>query len=69
MATLIAAMVLGEYSANMALNENGIPSPFWAGFWICHIEKDLARGLLYDGKKLGLRNGNTGAPCRGKARA
>ncbi len=32
-------------------NPYKLPSPYWAGFLVYHIERDLAKGLLYNGQR------------------
>ncbi|MBI3998897.1 MAG: hypothetical protein HY355_07675 [Armatimonadetes bacterium] len=47
-----AVLVLGGYWDNMVLMDNpySLPTPYWAGFLVYHIERDLAKGLVYDGR-------------------
>ena len=47
-----ATLVLGGYWRNMVLMDNPyrLPTPNRAGFLVYHIERDLARGLIYDGR-------------------
>lgn len=43
-----ALLVFRGYSTNLALKGNiyGLPTPYWAGFYMYHIERDLAQKLL-----------------------
>jgi hypothetical protein len=52
LAVKAATLVLGGYWSNMVLVDNPyrLPTPYWAGFLVYHIERDLARGLTYDGR-------------------
>jgi len=42
------SIVLSDYSASFLLVDNPykLPTPNWCGFYLYHIEKELARGLL-----------------------
>lgn len=53
MAIQAALLVLNGYFTNIALIDNPykLPTPYWAGFLVYHIERDLARGLLYNGQR------------------
>jgi hypothetical protein len=50
-ATLL--MVLDNYATNMALakNEYKLPSPYWAGFKIYFVTREISNGLTLKGKK------------------
>ncbi|MBV9280353.1 MAG: hypothetical protein JOZ41_09765, partial [Chloroflexi bacterium] len=41
-------LVLHQYSVDLALKGNvySLPTPYWAGFYVYHVERDLARKLL-----------------------
>jgi hypothetical protein len=47
------ALTLGEYFTNIALEGNTykLPSPYWAGYKVYHITRELADGLMLNGKK------------------
>jgi len=53
MALQAAILVVGGYSTNLTVIDNPykLPSPYWAGFLVYHIERDLAKGLLYRGQR------------------
>jgi hypothetical protein len=53
MAKQALILTMAEYGANLAAVENTskIPSPYWAGYKIYHITRDLAEGLMLNGKK------------------
>ena len=46
-------LTMGEYATNIALagNTYKLPSPYWAGHKVYHITRDLAGGLMLNGKK------------------
>lgn len=46
-------MVLDNYAANMGIKKNDflLPSPYWAGFKVYFITRDIANGLTLKGKK------------------
>ncbi len=45
--------VLGGYATNLVLRDNlyKLPSPYWAGLLVYHVERDLAKGLLLAGRR------------------
>ena len=47
------ALTLNEYATNIALQGNTykLPSPYWAGYKVYNITRDLADGLMLNGKK------------------
>jgi hypothetical protein len=47
------ALTLNEYATNIALQGNTykLPSPYWSGYKVYHITRDLADGLMLNGKK------------------
>lgn len=47
------ALTLDEYATNIALagNTYQLPSPYWAGQKVYHITRDLAAGIILNGKK------------------
>jgi hypothetical protein len=46
-------LVLDNYAANMGVKKNDflLPSPYWAGFKVYFITRDIAAGLTLKGKK------------------
>lgn len=46
-------MVLDNYAANMGIKKNDymLPSPYWAGFKVYFVTRDIANGLTLKGKK------------------
>lgn len=46
-------LVLGGYSTNLGVIDNPLklPTPYWAGFLVYHVERDLAKGLLLSGRR------------------
>ena len=46
-------LTIGEYSAYLTLERNiyKIPSPYWAGFRVYYITRDIANGLSHSNKK------------------
>lgn len=53
MALAALNLTIGEYSAYLALERNiyKIPSPYWAGFRVYFITRDIADGLSHSNKK------------------
>ncbi|MDR7419758.1 MAG: hypothetical protein QN178_12720 [Armatimonadota bacterium] len=53
MARQALLLVLGGYSTNLGVIDNPykLPTPYWAGFLVYHIERDLAKGLLLSGRR------------------
>jgi hypothetical protein len=53
MALQALLLVLGGYSANLGVIDNPyrLPTPYWAGFLVYHVERDLAKGLLLAGRR------------------
>ena len=53
MAAEALSLTIGEYSAYLTLERNiyKIPSPYWAGFRVYWITRDLANGLSHSNKK------------------
>ncbi len=53
MALQAILLVLGGYSTNLGVIDNPykLPTPYWAGFLVYHVERDLAKGLLVAGKR------------------
>jgi hypothetical protein len=51
MAAQALALVFSGYSTNLAVvgNPCKLPTPYWAGFLVAHIERDLAKGLIFSG--------------------
>ncbi len=47
------ALTLNEYATNIALagNTYKLPSPYWAGHKVYHITRELAAGIMLNGKK------------------
>jgi hypothetical protein len=46
-------LVLGQYAMNIGVIDNPykIPTPYWSGFLVSHIERDLAKGLVINGRR------------------
>ncbi|MFN8253360.1 MAG: hypothetical protein U0V75_15940 [Ferruginibacter sp.] len=46
-------MVLDNYAANMGIRQNEflLPSPYWSGFKVYFITRDISQGLTLKGKK------------------
>ncbi len=42
---------LNTYATNIAMSSGDTPTPFWVGYTIYHIERDLAKGLYLHNKK------------------
>jgi hypothetical protein len=53
MALQALLLVLGAYGTNLAVIDNPyrLPTPYWAGFLVYHVERDLARGLRLAGRR------------------
>jgi hypothetical protein len=53
MARQALLLVLGGYATNLGVIDNPyrLPTPYWAGFLVYHVERDLARGLLLAGRR------------------
>jgi hypothetical protein len=53
MALQALLLVLGGYSTNLGVIDNPykLPTPYWAGFLLYHVERDLTRGLLLSGTR------------------
>jgi hypothetical protein len=52
-ARVALSYTISEYSSYLAMERNiyKIPSPYWAGFRVYYITRDLANGLSHSGKK------------------
>ncbi len=55
MAVQALGLTLNTYSRNIQMSANTTPTPFWTGFTLYHVERDLAKNLY-------LRNGRTPTP-------
>jgi hypothetical protein len=42
---------LKTYATNIAISSGDTPTPFWVGYTLYHIERDLAKGLYLQNKK------------------
>ena len=53
MAVSALGLTMNEYATNIALAGNTfqLPSPYWAGHKVYHITRDLAAGIMLNGKK------------------
>ncbi|MHB8637041.1 MAG: hypothetical protein ACYC96_11290 [Fimbriimonadaceae bacterium] len=43
-------LTLSVYAANMAMGTKATPTPYWVGFTIYHVERDLAKNLYLQNK-------------------
>jgi hypothetical protein len=53
MAAQALMLVLGGYTTNLGVIDNPykLPTPYWAGFLLYHVERDLAKGLVLQGRR------------------
>ena len=51
MARQALALTLNTYSRNIAMSSGATPTPFWVGFTLYHVERDLAKGLYLRNNK------------------
>ena len=53
MAVQALLLLFGGYSTNLGVIDNPykLPSPYWSGFLLYHVERDLAKGLVHTGRR------------------
>jgi hypothetical protein len=51
MAVQALMLSLKVYSTNIAMSSGDTPTPFWVGFTVYHIERDLAKDLFLQNRK------------------
>jgi hypothetical protein len=53
MAIQALLLVVDQYRTNLSVIDNPyrLPTPYWAGFLLYHVERDLAKGMLLSGRR------------------